>query len=117
MTTLYRVQDKDGRGPFKPGFSHMWVAARGNSLPPIYDELGISPVNLREIIPVGVHAGCACKSMDDLRKWFRRDELRRLSKFGYEIVPFSPDMVIAETDTQVLFGMRTPLCFLRSVAA
>ena len=30
MPTVYRVQDADGRGPFKPGFSHQWVEERAD---------------------------------------------------------------------------------------
>ena len=33
----------------------------------------------------------------------------RLKRFGYEIVNFEPDLIIAETITQVLFANKKPL--------
>jgi hypothetical protein len=109
---LYRIQAADGRGPFRPGFSEQWRDTHGPSLPPIYDELGIHPLALHQMIPAGFHAGCACRSMDELRAWFSRREMRRLERHCYGIVTFDADRTLAETATQVLFCMRRPLTTL-----
>lgn len=114
--TLYRVQDAEGRGPFRPGFSRSWRDEHGPSLPPIYDELGIAFDKLRTLVPFGMAAGCACRSMEELRRWFSRAELRRLARHGYSVVAFEPDHILAETPTQVLFAMRAPLSLLRRAA-
>ena len=39
---IYRVQDAQGRGPWKPGFSHRWVEDRPDhyNLPPWFVEFG-----------------------------------------------------------------------------
>lgn len=113
---LYRLQDEDGRGPFRPGFSNVWQDATGTDFPAIYEELGIAPQHLRKLIPAGMSAGCACRSREMLRQWFSRSEERRLKRHGFTIVAFEPDLIIAETATQVLFAMRTPLTTLARAA-
>ena len=107
---IFRVQDADGRGPWKPGFSSQWMdRTRDEWLPPIYDELNIHPHHLGRLVPRGMNAGCGCRTMDGLRRWFSRAELRRLSRHGYSVVRVVPDKILAETPTQVLFGCFKPL--------
>ena len=115
---IWRVQDADGRGPFRPGFTKMWLEDIGVDVqthPPIYWELGIDPRRLCELIPKGMHAGVGCISEDQLRSWFSRSELRRLSRFRFSVVKFVPDEIIAETPTQVLFAHKTPLSSLKNL--
>lgn len=108
--TIFRVQDAGGRGPWKPGFSPQWVdLARSEWPPPIYDELNIHPHHLGRLVPIGMNAGCGCWTMEGLRRWFSRAELRRLSRHGYSVVRVVPDKILAETPTQVLFGCFKPL--------
>ena len=117
---VFRVQDSEGRGPFRPGFTKQWIEDTGVDVgthPPIYWELGIDPRRLGELIPEGMHAGVGCVSEQQLRSWFSRTELRRLFKFGFSVVKFVPDEIIAETPTQVLFAHRTPLSALNNGAA
>lgn len=106
---LLRLQDCEGRGPFRPGFSAVWRDEFGHDLPPIYVDLGIPAAALGKLIPYGHWAGCACRSEDELYQWFSRRERRRLKRLGYETVSFVPDRVIAETRSQVFFAMRVPL--------
>jgi len=44
---VYRVQDKEGRGPWRPGFSQIWVETRLDHmfLPPWYVEFGRVDLN------------------------------------------------------------------------
>ena len=54
---IFRVQDAEGRGPWKPGFSSQWMdEARPEWLPPIYDELNIHPHHLGRLVPRGMSA-------------------------------------------------------------
>lgn len=107
---IFRVQDADGRGPWKPGFSSQWMdRTRPEWLAPIYDELNIHPHHLGRLVPRGMNAGCGCRTMEGLRRWFSRAELRRLSRHGYSVVRIVPDKILAETATQVLFGCFTSL--------
>lgn len=118
IVVLFRIQDKEGRGPFRPGFSTQWADATGGKmLPPIYKELGIEPTKLRDIVPKGLHCGCACKTPTQLQDWFTRTERRRLLALGFGIVRFEPDVIIAETPNQVLFGCTEPLSTLPRISA
>ena len=114
---LYRVQDTGGRGPFRPGFSHVWRHAYGESLPAFFEELGIAPERVRTLVPDGMYAGCSCRSDSELRRWFSRTEMRRLARLGFGVVVFEPDAILAETPTQVLFAMHLPLASLNAAVA
>ena len=83
-SAIYRIQDKDGRGPWKPGFSHRWVEIRPdhNNLPAWYEEFG----PLHNYISYGEHCGSGCKTIDQLRRWFTKSEYRTLLKYGYRAV-------------------------------
>ena len=109
---LYRVQDHSGRGPYKPQFSHRWADDAGPIVKPWWTELGISVqdaiAKLAEI-PADMHVGCAFRSMDKLREWFTPKELRNLDRFGFYVIQLEPDRIVAETDTQVVFGITKPL--------
>lgn len=101
--TLYRYEDKDGRGPFKPGFSHRWVSPTRDGPPPPWEEAGIGIGEFQQLFTPGMHGGSACKSKQQLRLWFNFMERRRLAKLGYRMVAFTPDRILLETPTQVVF--------------
>lgn len=108
LTTLYRVQDAEGRGPYRPGFSHAWVdAVRAEYPPTIFDDFG--PVLLAEAKRSGLHLGCAFRTPEQLHRWFTRRELTRLENAGYAVVAVQADRVFAESEWQVLFGCEAPL--------
>lgn len=104
--TLYRVQDKEGRGPYRPGFSHRWLDRKPNyaKRPAIQDDL-----TCLEFRYLDGFYGCAAKSIDQLRDWFSPGESTRLARFGYRVITFCPDEVVAETEYQVVFWSRSPL--------
>lgn len=104
---IYRIQDVDGRGPFKPGFSRKWVCEREDhqNLKSWLDEFG--PVHLQAI--VGSSVGSGCKTIEQFRRWFTRREYNKLKKFGYRAVKFKIDRILGESDTQCLFSRAKPL--------
>lgn len=107
---ILRIQDKAGRGPWRPGFSDAWVDAwRTQQNPPIYVEVS----NFREIVADahkrGKHIGCAAKGMDGLLSWFSPMEIVRLHGMGFYVADASGCDVLAETPTQVLICSNTPL--------
>ena len=111
------MQDKEGRGPFRPGFSQTWKSNDGPNLPPFYVEMGwTDPKQLRDKIPPGMHAGCAVDSILGILQWFDRGERRRLYRAGYLVVVFEPDLIVAETPTQVIFANHRPLSGLKGCA-
>lgn len=100
---LYRIQDKDGRGPFKPGFSHIWIRFRK-------DSENLKPLIAPEIARIdGEHHAIGCKSIEMLRRWFTKKEYRTLRRHGYQAVIIRDAKVLKEDETQSLFARTTPL--------
>jgi len=102
---VYRVQAIDGRGPWRPGFSHVWVDDIAK--PPAW----IEEFNVRAVLRAanGDVTGCACRSLDQLRRWFTQDELNRLRVLGYFVVRLEVDRILAESKHQVVFARKQPL--------
>ncbi len=107
MISIYRVQDDEGRGPFRPGFSRRWIDAVGPDLPPSWiEEFGhdlIQREGRRH-----EHFGSGCMSLDGLRRWFSADEIMRLRLLGYRIVRLDGCRGLAESVYQVVFARSRP---------
>lgn len=104
---IYRIQDRYGRGPWKPGFSHKWVEDREDlvNLPPtLRDYRG-----MLECANAGYAMGYGCKTIDGLKRWITPKEYEMLRGFGYKAVKMEVSKVLMETDTQVLFARSLPL--------
>ena len=108
--SLFRVQDKHGRGPWRPGLSSRWVDAfRTAQHPPIYEERPDWLDVCREAQASGAHVGCAVDGADALLSWFSPMELIRLHDLGFFIVDASACDVLIRTQTQVVIASRLPL--------
>lgn len=106
--TVYRVQSViDGRGPWRPGMSHLWHDEAKTYLPD--SVVGAFGLDWRAEIPEGWHCGCACRSLDGLLKWFTPIERERLAHMGYELVALEAEKIIRENADQVIFARRKPL--------
>jgi hypothetical protein len=108
-TTIYRVQDREGRGPWRPGFSHKWVESRPDheNLPPWYVEFG----NIHFTADPRDYTGSGCRTIEQLRRWFTLSEYVTLEAYGYQPVVLDHVNVLAESDVQVFFTRRIPLNF------
>jgi hypothetical protein len=106
---VYRVQDREGRGPFRPGFSRYWFEDRDDYPLSWIEEFGYERV-MREIRS-GESIACGCRSLDQLARWFRPSELATLRDFGYDVVSIDADRIIDESLSQVVFARRRPLRF------
>ncbi len=117
-TTLYRVQDREGRGPWKPGFSKTWTGRRPlEELAKLKDwqgEFGPLKKEISQAMRKGHHVGCACRDLDQLRLWFSLPEYLTLLSVGYSAVVMDNCTIIAESDIQCVFSRPHPL---RAVAA
>lgn len=104
---VFRIQDAEGRGPWRPGFSHRWVEDRPDhaNLHPWMAEFG--PVHLRAL--VGEHFGCGCMTAEQLRRWFTPSEYSTLLRYGYRCVLVDADRVLAFSDIQCVFTRAKPL--------
>ena len=106
-TTVYRIQDNDGRGPWKPGFSHKWVIDRPDhdNLLPWYFEMG--PVH--EQIRPGFFWGTGCLNIHQLKRWFTKKEYKKLKRLGYMAVMFDVDRLVGKSNIQCVFERMEPL--------
>jgi hypothetical protein len=106
--TIYRMQDRSGRGPWKPGFSKMWVEDRTEeefaALKAIQELVDYATLSE----PKG-HRGCGCRTLAQLRRWFTPTEYARLLDWDYTCVQMEVDRVLFSNDVQVLFERRKPL--------
>lgn len=109
---LYRIQDADGRGPWKPGFSKNWIDwHKDDSLcPPIQVEFP----NWKAVIQIaGIRGftafGCCVAGMAGLHRWFTPDEMRRLARFGYNLIDASAMTPICTGKSQIIAGWTRPL--------
>lgn len=104
-----RVQDSDGRGPFKPGFSQVWCDDSGDpQLPPWFEEFpGLLERVKREA--GRYHYGCGCRTVEQIERWFTPAERIRLFLLGYKLVSMDVDRVLAESKNQLVFLRDKPL--------
>lgn len=107
---VYRVQDAEGRGPFRPGFSHWWVEERPDhdNLVPWMQQFGHDAIP-RSGWPFGKHFGCACRTLEQLRRWFTASEYATLQRFGFQAVSMDAARVLHESEIQLLFQRAKPL--------
>lgn len=105
---IYRIQDADGRGPWKPGFSHHWVESRPDhdNLSPSYVEF---PGLLEEVRKIGLPAGSGCIELKQLKRWFVESEYRTLLMFGYRCVQMQVKKILRSSDIQCFFIRQKPL--------
>jgi hypothetical protein len=104
---IYRWQDAEGRGPYRPGVSRYWADEdqQANN-PPMYIEFGADVVHRA---PPGHAMGCGFRSIEQMQRWFSRDEQVRMRLLGYEFGSMEVDRVVAESDRQLVFSRRLPL--------
>jgi hypothetical protein len=57
----------------------------------------------------GMHLGCGCMSLDQLRRWFTPTEYARLLTFGYQAVRMRVGRILAASDVQCVFERAKPL--------
>jgi hypothetical protein len=110
-TTVYRVQNFTGRGPFKPGVPAKWsdenFAPGMEALPTWMEEFGADAV--QRLGRGHEHFGSAVRHLDEIGKWFSPTEQQRLERLGYHVVFMRVDRILAESDNQLLFARDLPL--------
>ena len=106
---VYRIQDAEGRGPYRPGFSSRWCDEDGPIKLTFADEFGWSMASIPRRFFPGEHAGCGFRLLDQLCDWFTPAERRKLADFRYQIVLMTIDRVLAESENQVVFARMRPL--------
>jgi hypothetical protein len=101
MKSIYRIQDKDGRGPWKPGFSDKWVRQEPDmTLLPWMFTIGKRASD--------EYCGCGCLSKAQLKKWVSKSEYELLLGYGYKAVKLK-GRILGEDINQCVFARRQPL--------
>lgn len=109
---VYRVQDNEGRGPFRPfrqGFPQYWLdddLGTRSSLPTWGDEFGHDLI--RKNYKKRYHYGSAVKTLHEITNWFSPSELIRLYYWQYSVVMLQADRILAESTLQVVFERKKP---------
>ena len=102
---IYRIQDREGRGPYKPGETELWQDKEGEALPPLPIP---AILKFRRSIPKDHHMGFGFQSMEQLRNWFSDGEISRLYYRGFQIVSMGATGILMKDGKQVLFHRRFP---------
>lgn len=114
---IVRIQDKQGRGPWRPGFSHTWLDPDGPALPPAIQE---TVKNFSEIVnkahSKGFHIGCAVRD-GRISDWVSDSEMDRLKREGFFLVNATQCQILADDGRQVLIACKKPLRKLPKVGA
>lgn len=112
---MLRIQDAEGRGPWRPGFSQFWIDPdKDDSLcPPMMVEFP----NWREAIGLAqaqglTHFGCCVLGVGGLHRWFTPPEMCRLRQYGYFLVDASMLKPILRGKSQIIGASRKPLAGL-----
>jgi hypothetical protein len=104
---VYRVQDRAGRGPFRPGLTDQWRDTDGNNYPPI--QLDFGTTWQAEVLP-GWHCGCALRDVAAVARWFTAFECQRLHILGFNLVSIRA-RVLRESPHQMIVVRPLPLRF------
>lgn len=88
--TVYRIQDKDGRGPFKPGYTEKWMDKDRTFFPKAVIN---QQIHIQRIADPDLHLAYVCESVEQLKKWFSPTEYEYLKKCGYSAVRMSVDTI------------------------
>jgi len=107
MTTIFRIQDAEGRGPWRPGFSMRWSEPRDDmdNLHPWFVEFSHRAImeSARGFI------GCGCRTLPQMQRWFTPREYAKLIALGFTCVRMQVDRVLAESEIQLVFDRMLPL--------
>jgi len=106
MPKIWRVQNKNGDGPYHAidnnnQYAKQWWASsltkhgNNNCHPSPMFDAGINrSVNFKEI--------CGFKTEEQARKWFSKEELQWLESFGFYLQEIEVDVITAIGEYQVL---------------
>ena len=100
--TVYRIQDSEGRGPFKPGTTKKWIDDERTFFQKaqIQEQLWI-----KKIADPELNLAFVCTSIEQMKIWVSETEYERLIKLGYNAVKIDVDK-IWYLDDQAIAGRK-----------
>lgn len=107
---VFRIQDGEGRGPWRPGFSKMWLdedIGDRAELPSWIEEFGTDKAT--DATNAGLTVFSAVRKIEQIRDWFSDSERQRLNGFGYFLVEVPNAQILHESRHQVLCVRELPL--------
>lgn len=104
----YRVQAHDGRGPWRPGWSQRWIDEDAPADRLTETIMDLVPIEQLLTLPSTMAWGCACRTLEALMAWFTRLERERLRAAGFYPVKLNVDVVLKESQWQMLIGRSRP---------
>lgn len=108
---VFRVQDSQGRGPFKPGVPAKWAdpefAPGMKALPTFMEEFGFDVFD--RLGRPGEHFGSAVRRARSISDWFSKSEQIKLHDLGYRLTGLRNARVLAESQNQIVFARSKPL--------
>lgn len=104
---VLRVQHLDGRGPFRPGITTLWIdQGRPTYQPTWMEEFGHDLITARGI--PGAYHGTGVRTLDQLCRWFSSSERAKLRGLGFAVARMNADRVLAESPHQLVFARFKP---------
>lgn len=98
-----RIQDAEGRGPYRPGFYQYWSEREYGPLP-FYVEFPDAISKCKELVSKkGGMAGCGFRNLDQAKRWFSPNEVLTLARYGYSLVWIVPEEIICKSHNQLVF--------------
>lgn len=113
--TIFRYQDDEGRGPFRPGMTERWLVDHESKPVGLINERGIDRVRhhvaaFSAMHPgVDFHYGFGCASLNGLFRWFTSEERQKIAALGYHLVAMIADRAVCGNRSEILFARRRPL--------
>lgn len=108
INPIYRVQDSEGRGPFRPGLTKEWCEFN-HDLPSFMEDFPDLPSIVHKYHKRGLHLGTGVRGYDGLKKWFSDSELERLRSLGFDVVHVTGCSIVCESQHQLVFALSKPL--------
>jgi hypothetical protein len=105
---VFRVQAADGRGPWRPGWSQVWIDGEAPAGRLTETVMDLMPVHELLRLPPSMMYGSACRTLPALLEWFTPRECQRLMRLGFHPVRLNADVVLAESRWQILIGRYRP---------
>ena len=103
---VYRIQDKSGRGPYRPEFRAWKDRGHDDRNPSIFDDF---PTFTPMSFLVGMSHGCGFRTIGQAQKWFTESEWLSLKSVGFQFVSMDVGRILCESKSQLLFSRAKPL--------